>query len=121
MYMGELTRQVLVDMVLEGLMFSNINVEPLLQKQGSFPTRFLSEIESDPVVSSIFSLQFNMFETSSRIYCNFRVNFHAAGVFSTSSLDLINVCPTKTVRYDFDFHLYLYMYVFTEFASRRHE
>lgn len=54
MYMGELTRQVLVDMVLEGLMFSNINVEPLLQKQGSFPTRFLSEIESDPVVSSIF-------------------------------------------------------------------
>eukprot|EP00093_Oithona_nana_P007400 07400.XXX_253757_251816_1 [CDS] Oithona nana genome sequencing. len=51
MYMGELTRQVLVDMVLEGLMFSNINVEPLLQKQGSFPTRFLSEIESDPVVS----------------------------------------------------------------------
>ena len=50
MYMGELTRQVLVDMVWEGLMFSNINVDPLFE-WGSFPTRFISEIESDPVVS----------------------------------------------------------------------
>ena len=51
--MGELTRQVLVDMVQEGLMFSNVNAEPLLNEWGSFPTRYLSEIESDPVVSSI--------------------------------------------------------------------
>ena len=48
MYMGELTRQVLVDMVWEGLMFQNINVDPLFE-WGNFYTRYVSEIESDPV------------------------------------------------------------------------
>ena len=68
MYMGELTRQVLVDMVWEGLMFENIDTgnlwwnynstnvdtdsiflfpDPLFE-WGNFPTRFVSEIESDP-------------------------------------------------------------------------
>ena len=49
MYMGELTRQVLVDMCWEGLMFQNLsNVDPLFE-WGNFYTRYVSEIESDPV------------------------------------------------------------------------
>lgn len=52
MYMGELVRQVLLDMVSEGLIFNNLSpdehLEPLFQ-WGSFLTRYVSEIESDPV------------------------------------------------------------------------
>lgn len=52
MYMGELTRQVLVDMCWEGLMFQNIKVEGQLDplyEWGNFYTKYVSEIESDPV------------------------------------------------------------------------
>ena len=46
MYMGELTRQVLVDMVWEGLMFQNLScVDPLFE-WGNFYTRYVSEIEA---------------------------------------------------------------------------
>jgi hypothetical protein len=49
MYMGELTRQVLVDMVWEGLMFANLDDTDTLFEWGRFYTRYVSEIESDPV------------------------------------------------------------------------
>lgn len=49
MYMGELTRQVLVDMVWEGLMFQNLDNTDALFEWGRFFTRYVSEIESDPV------------------------------------------------------------------------
>ncbi len=49
MYMGELTRQVLVDMVWEGLMFNNLENTDNLFEWGKFYTRYVSEIESDPV------------------------------------------------------------------------
>jgi len=48
MYMGELVRLVLEDMVEEGLIFNNLNTD-LIRQRGSFPTRFLSQIESDAV------------------------------------------------------------------------
>merc|ERR1712223_2198803 len=48
MYMGELIRQVLVDLMKDDLIFFNCNREKLLER-GSFYTRFASEIESDPV------------------------------------------------------------------------
>ena len=43
MYMGELTRQVLVDMYWENLIFQNIDADPLFE-WGNFHTRYLSEI-----------------------------------------------------------------------------
>ena len=48
MYMGELTRQVLIDMVWEGLIFRDQNTD-LLFEWGRFYSRYTSEIESDPV------------------------------------------------------------------------
>ena len=48
MYMGELIRQVLVDLMKDDLIFFNCNREKLLER-GSFYTRYASEIESDPV------------------------------------------------------------------------
>jgi len=48
MYMGELIRQVLLDLMKDDLIFFNCNREKLLER-GSFYTRFASEIESDPV------------------------------------------------------------------------
>jgi len=48
MYMGELIRQVLVDLMKDDLIFFECNREKILQR-GSFFTRFASEIESDPV------------------------------------------------------------------------
>ena len=48
MYMGELIRQVLLDLMKDDLIFFNCNRERLLER-GSFYTRFASEIESDPV------------------------------------------------------------------------
>jgi len=48
MYMGELIRQVLVDLMKDDLIFVGAEREPLLER-GSFFTRFASEIESDPV------------------------------------------------------------------------
>ena len=49
MYMGELVRMVVVDMMEEGLMFNgHKNTQPL-RTPGSFPTKYLSEIEADPV------------------------------------------------------------------------
>merc|ERR1711963_460760 len=48
MYMGELIRQVIVDLMKDDLIFFNCNREKLLER-GSFFTRFASEIESDPV------------------------------------------------------------------------
>ena len=48
MYMGELVRQVLVDMICENLMFENNNTEKLFEK-GSFQTKFVSKVEADPV------------------------------------------------------------------------
>lgn len=48
MYMGELIRQVLVDLMKDDLIFFECNREKLLER-GSFFTRFASEIESDPV------------------------------------------------------------------------
>ena len=49
MYMGELTRQVLVDMTWENLLFTNLTDTDPLFEWGSFLTRYVSEIESDPV------------------------------------------------------------------------
>lgn len=48
MYMGELIRQVLVDLMKDDLIFFNCNRERLFER-GAFYTRFASEIESDPV------------------------------------------------------------------------
>merc|ERR1719319_1138756 len=48
MYMGELLRLVLEDLVKEGLIFHDLDTSQLHQK-GAFPTRFLSEIEADAV------------------------------------------------------------------------
>merc|ERR1739848_802418 len=48
MYMGELIRQVLVDLMRDDLIFFDCNREKILER-GSFYTRFASEIESDPV------------------------------------------------------------------------
>jgi len=48
MYMGELIRQVLVDLMKDDLIFVGADRERLLER-GSFFTRYASEIESDPV------------------------------------------------------------------------
>ena len=48
MYMGELIRQILVDLIKDDLIFSGCDREMLLEK-GSFLTSFSSEIESDPL------------------------------------------------------------------------
>jgi len=48
MYMGELIRQVLVDLMKDDLIFIGADREKILER-GSFYTRFASEIESDPV------------------------------------------------------------------------
>jgi len=48
MYMGELVRLVLLDMIEEGLIFQNQNINTL-RRSGTFPTSFLSEVEADPV------------------------------------------------------------------------
>merc|ERR1712029_1012561 len=48
MYMGELIRQVLVDLMKDDLIFFNANREKLFER-GVFYTRYASEIESDPV------------------------------------------------------------------------
>ena len=48
MYMGEVVRQVLVDLIEEGLIFTKDNIDKLLEK-GSFLTKYVSEMESDPV------------------------------------------------------------------------
>lgn len=48
MYMGELIRQVLVDLMKDDLIFIGVDRERLLER-GSFFTRYASEIESDPV------------------------------------------------------------------------
>jgi len=47
MYMGEVVRQVLVDLMEEGLIFQGTG-EKLL-KRGAFLTKYVSEVESDPV------------------------------------------------------------------------
>jgi len=48
MYMGELVRQVLVDLMKDDLIFVGADREKMLER-GSFFTRYASEIESDPV------------------------------------------------------------------------
>ena len=48
MYMGEVVRQVLVDLYEEGLIFVGQPVDNLLS-HGRFYTRYVSEVESDPV------------------------------------------------------------------------
>jgi len=48
MYMGELIRQVLVDLMKDDLIFVGAERDKILER-GSFFTRFASEIESDPV------------------------------------------------------------------------
>ena len=48
MYMGEVARQVLVDLVNEHLMFVGKDTTYLMQ-HGRFYTKYVSEIESDPV------------------------------------------------------------------------
>ena len=48
MYMGELVRLVILDMMDEGLIFQNQNTNKL-RYHGTFPTSFLSEVEADPV------------------------------------------------------------------------
>jgi hypothetical protein len=48
MYMGELIRQVLVDLMKDDLIFVGADREKILER-GSFYTRYASEIESDPV------------------------------------------------------------------------
>ena len=46
--MGELIRQVIVELMRDDLIFVMNDRDPLLER-GSFFTRFASEIESDPV------------------------------------------------------------------------
>ena len=46
--MGELIRQVLVDLMKDDLIFIGANRERILER-GTFFTRFASDIESDPV------------------------------------------------------------------------
>jgi len=48
MYMGELVRQVLVDLVWEELIFVDQNTDRLFEK-GAFLTKYVSKIEADPV------------------------------------------------------------------------
>ena len=48
MYMGELIRQVLVDLMKDDLIFVGVDRDRLLER-GNFFTRYASEIESDPV------------------------------------------------------------------------
>ena len=48
MYMGEVVRQVLVDLVNEDLIFSGLDTDSIKQR-GKFETRYVSEIESDQV------------------------------------------------------------------------
>ena len=48
MYMGELTRQVLIDMIWEGLVFQDCETDTLFE-WGRFYTKYVSEIESDQV------------------------------------------------------------------------
>ena len=48
MYMGELVRLVVLDIIQEGLIFQNQNTTKF-RTSGSFPTKYLSEIEADPV------------------------------------------------------------------------
>ena len=48
MYMGELVRQVLVDMVWEGLIFQDKDTDALFE-WGRFQTKYVSEVESDQV------------------------------------------------------------------------
>ena len=48
MYMGELVRQVLVDMVWEDLMFEDQNTDGLFEP-GAFLTKYVSKVEADPV------------------------------------------------------------------------
>ena len=48
MYMGEVARQVLVDLVRENLIFVGKDTSNLM-KHGRFYTKYVSEIESDPV------------------------------------------------------------------------
>merc|ERR1712088_987115 len=48
MYMGELIRQVLIDLMKDDLIFLGLNRDRLLER-GSFLTKYASEIESDPV------------------------------------------------------------------------
>jgi len=50
MYMGELTRQVLIDMVWEGLIFQDQNCDGLFEP-GNFQSKYVSKIEADPVGS----------------------------------------------------------------------
>lgn len=46
MYLGELTRLILVDAIDKGILFDG-KKQPILEQKGKFETRFLSEIESD--------------------------------------------------------------------------
>jgi len=48
MYMGEIVRQVLVDMVWEELIFVDQNTDSLFEA-GAFKTKFVSKVEADPV------------------------------------------------------------------------
>ena len=48
MYLGELVRQVLLDLIHDNLIFAGCNTKKLLEK-GSFLTKFASEIEKDPI------------------------------------------------------------------------
>ncbi len=48
MYMGEVVRQVLVDLVDEGLIFRGKEV-PTVYEKSRFYTKYVSEIESDQV------------------------------------------------------------------------
>jgi len=52
MYMGELVRQVLVDMVWEDLMFQDQNTDGLFE-HGAFLTKYVSMVEADPVGNSL--------------------------------------------------------------------
>ena len=48
MYMGEIVRQIILDLIEKKLIFKTNNVERL-KVQGSFETKYISLIESDPV------------------------------------------------------------------------
>jgi len=48
MYMGEVVRQVLVDLVDEGLIFDGCDTKNIYER-GRFYTKYVSEVESDQV------------------------------------------------------------------------
>ena len=68
MYLGELTRLVILDAVDKNILFpkSKAKARSLLGDKGTFPTKFISDIEADPTRED--------FENSKEVMC--QIGFH---------------------------------------------